>query len=359
MPRARSHRMTGLSLIELMISLVIGSVLIAGAVLVYSQSRSTYSVNETVARLQEQARYVFSIMEPDVQLAGYYGYSNAPQDFSYWAAGSITPVSQLQQLAADKDFDSVLPTGVTNCGKNFAVDLLATVEGSTVPADGTTALDGAGCRSPDTAPLKDSDTLTIRRSSVDDAAPTSARLQLLVNRLKRSNERIFNASTAPETVDPKVNAVRDLMVRTYYVSQVPNKLPELRVIALGDGPKFDDTAVMSGIQDMQVQFGLDTGDYDGDGVIDPAQDLNNDGIPDSPNGIATRYVDPQAASAAAFAGLQVVSVRIWLLIRADRPEPGYTNTTTYKYAGFTYAPADNIRRILVSRTIQLRNARTL
>jgi hypothetical protein len=118
---------------------------------------------------------------------------------------------------------------------------------------------------------------------------------------------------------------------------------------------------MSGIQDMQVQFGLDTGDYDGNGVIDPAEDLNNDGIPDSPNGIATRYINPQAASSTAFAGLQVVSVRIWLLIRADRPEPGYANTTEYKYAGKTYKPpaGDNIRRILVSRTIQLRNARFL
>jgi hypothetical protein len=116
---------------------------------------------------------------------------------------------------------------------------------------------------------------------------------------------------------------------------------------------------MPGVQDMQVQFGLDTGDYDGDGKIDPGQDLNNDGIPDSPNGIATRYIEPTDAKDPAFAGLQVVSVRIWLLIRADRGETGYTNTNTYTYAGKSVTPADNIRRLLVSRTIQLRNARML
>jgi type IV pilus assembly protein PilW len=353
MPRIRHSRMTGLSLIELMISLAIGSVLIAGAVLVYSQSRNTYSVNESVARLQEQARYVFSIMEPDIQLAGYYGYSNAPQDFSFWDAGTLTPASQLQQLAADPEL-AALPTAARACGKNFAVDLLATVEGS----NGTLSLP-ATCGNAATAYRANTDTLTIRRASVDDADVTGAKIQLLVNRTKRSNERIFISDTTPEAVDADVNAVRDLIVRTYYVANGPNNLPELRVISLGKGPAFQDTTVMQGVQDMQVQFGLDTGDYDGDGTIDAAQDLNNDGIPDAPNGIATRYVDPQAASSPAFAGLQVVSVRIWLLLRADRGEPGYTNTNEYKYAGITYKPADNIRRLLVSRTIQLRNARTL
>lgn len=354
MPRAPHQRMTGLSLIELMISLAIGSVLIAGAVLVYSQSRTTYSVNESVARLQESARYVFSVMEPDIQLAGYYGYSNAPENFSFWNAGTITPVSQLQQLAADSELEAV-PTEARNCGKNFAIDLLATVEGSN---DTLSLADTCGKQT--AKYLANTDTLTIRRSSVEDAKPSANKIQLLVNRTRRSNERIFISDTSPETLDPNVNAVRDLLVRTYYVATGPNNLPELRVISLSEGPAFDDTTVMPGVQDMQVQFGIDTGDYDGDGKIDPGQDLNNDGIPDFPNGIATRYVNPKAATDAAFAGFQVVSVRVWLLIRADRSEPGYTNTNTYEYAGRpAYKPADGIRRLLVSRTIQLRNARML
>ncbi len=41
----------GLSLIELLVALAIGSVLIVGAVYVFSRGRATYSVNESVARL--------------------------------------------------------------------------------------------------------------------------------------------------------------------------------------------------------------------------------------------------------------------------------------------------------------------
>ena len=356
MLRSHAHRMSGLSLIELMISLVISSVLIAGAVLVYSQSRTTYSTNEAAARLQEEARYVFSVMEPDLQLAGYFGYSNAPQDFSFWNAGTVTPVSQLQQLAGDTALAS-LPASATKCGKNFAVDLLATVEGS----DNAMTLPAA-CRAAGVVYRPATDVLTIRRADVNDApAASSGKIQLLVNRMKRTNQRIFISSASPETLDPDVNALRDLIVRTYYVANGAGNLPTLRVVALRDGatPTFEDTELMPGIEDLQVQFGLDTGDYDGNGTIDPDQDQNGDGLPDSPNGIATRYIDPSRASVAAFAGLQVVSVRVWLLVRAERPEIGFANIEKYEYAGKVYEPKDNIRRTLVSRTIQLRNARTL
>ena len=113
---------------------------------------------------------------------------------------------------------------------------------------------------------------------------------------------------------------------------------------------------MPGVEDLQVQFGIDTGDYDGDGLIDPGLDEDANGIPDAPNGIATRYVNPNFLNLNRF---QVVSVRIWLLLRAENIETGFTNNGPYQYAGKNVVPADNFRRVLVSRTIQLRNARTL
>jgi prepilin-type N-terminal cleavage/methylation domain-containing protein len=47
-------RQGGLSLIELLVSLTIGSMLIVGAVAVYSQSRRVSTLNDTVARLQDR-----------------------------------------------------------------------------------------------------------------------------------------------------------------------------------------------------------------------------------------------------------------------------------------------------------------
>jgi hypothetical protein len=130
------------------------------------------------------------------------------------------------------------------------------------------------------------------------------------------------------------------------------------VKALTDGPSFDDAAdteVMRGVEDFQVQFGIDTGDYDGDGAMDPGRDANGDGIPDAPNGIATRYVNPESVPV----GIQVVAVRVWVLLRAETPEQGFVNNKRYVYADRDVTVNDSYRRVLMSRTFQLRNTRTL
>ena len=112
---------------------------------------------------------------------------------------------------------------------------------------------------------------------------------------------------------------------------------------------------MRGVEDFQVQFGIDTGDYDGDGTMDAGRDANGDGIPDAPNGIATRYVNADAVPV----GFQVVSVRVWLLLRAETAEQGFVNNKRYVYGDRDVTVNDGFRRVLMSRTFQLRNTRTL
>ena len=58
------ERQQGLSLVELMVALTISVVLIFGATQVYVDSRNAYNVNESIARLQENARYAMSVIDP-------------------------------------------------------------------------------------------------------------------------------------------------------------------------------------------------------------------------------------------------------------------------------------------------------
>src|SRR5690606_36528224 len=69
-------RRCGFTLVELLVSLAIGSLLIIGVVQVYSRGHAAYTVNENVARLQESARFALAVLEPDIELAGYYGYTS-------------------------------------------------------------------------------------------------------------------------------------------------------------------------------------------------------------------------------------------------------------------------------------------
>jgi type IV pilus assembly protein PilW len=269
MMRAARVRPTarGFSIIELLVALTIGTVLIGGAVYIYSQSRKSFAVNDTVARLQENARFVFSVMEPDIQLAGYYGFSNNPQDFKYISGGSTSaPHSAIEMQTSAASAISGYDTNAL-CGKNFALDVIATVQGTNNKYDLACDALGGGAET-------DTDTLTIRRSSLPPAdgmgAAVDKRLQMLVSRLSPTNQYVFADGKLPTAPALKADLVqvRDLIVRTYYVakdstSPAQTGMPSLRVKALTDGPSFDnsaDTEIMRGVEDMQVQFGIDTGD---------------------------------------------------------------------------------------------------
>jgi type IV pilus assembly protein PilW len=348
----------GFSLVELLVALTISGVLIAGAVTVYSQSRRTHDVSESYARVQEEARYALGIIEPDVQLAGYYGFTNAFDDFQLVdSTGSGIPTTRMEQTDAAV---AAVPASAQACGNNFAVDLMQTVQGS----NDVFALGpgwGGACAPFGAGAQPGTDTLTIRRASTEAVAASDQFIQLAINRLQPNNQRIVLDGVVPAMPDPDLRSVRNLIVRTFYISQDSEErgvgVPSLRMISLGAGQAFTDTEIMPGVEDLQVQFGVDTGDYDGDNIIDDDGDGN--GIPDSPNGRATRYVD---ADDAVLPGAQVVSVRIWLRLRAEQPEMGFIDDRRYQYAGVDYTPAgadQPFRRVLVTRTIQLRNARTL
>jgi type IV pilus assembly protein PilW len=95
---------------------------------------------------------------------------------------------------------------------------------------------------------------------------------------------------------------------------------------------FIDEEIVPGVEDLQVRLGVDT---NGDTNID-------------------QYVEPGAVPANA----DVISATIWLRIRAEEREVGHVDGTTYDYADITaVTPNDNFRRILLTKTIHIRNTR--
>lgn len=352
----RAARERGLSMVELLVALAIGSLLIVGAVFVYSQSRTTATLSETVARLQENARFAFALMEPDIQLAGNYGYGNQPSDIRMTDG---TFVSDLQQ--DDTKYTKVAPSGggQHECGANFAFDLIATVQGVEKGF-------GLGCAAFGAGAATDSDTLIIRRASATPVAANAEKLQLVANRLQPLNQVMFSAAASPVTLKSNLVDVRDIMTSVYYVSKdsdartgfpsLRRKTLQLDTTVLKDGKlHMVDEEVMAGVEDLQVQFGIDMGaDTDGDGKRD---DTDNNGVADVVNGQVTRYVNPDDTASAKKG--QIVSVRVWLRLRADNGEVGFSNKTTYDQGTSTFVANDNIRRIVATRTFFLRNTRTL
>jgi type IV pilus assembly protein PilW len=345
-------RQRGLTMVELLVALTIGSLLIVGAVFVYSQSRNTASVSDTVARLQENTRFALAVMEPDVQLAGAYGYNNNPSDMRYKGATEVA----ITDMRQDDTKYSSAPAAAHACGKNFALDLVATIQGVEKGF-------GLDCTAFGSGNVPDADTLIIRRASATPRALNPKILQVYSNRLAPWTEWLFNAGTAPGPLEADMLDIRDLIVNVYYVSKDSDSrtnYPSLRRKSLmvdGTGTyTMDDQEIMSGVEDMQVQFGVDMGvDADGDGKID---DDDDNKIADVVNGQVVRYINPDDAASTKFG--QIASVRVWLRMRAEQGEVGYSDNQTYEYGSVKFEPkGDNIRRLVTSRTFFLRNARTL
>jgi len=348
-------------MIELMVAMTIGAVLLFGATQVYVNSQKSYGVNETVARLQENARYAMSILEPDIRMSGYWGLLKVDA-----VVGQTAQTLPPGAVAAGPD--------ANYCGNNFAIDVSTSIQGDN---DGyvLSATRTGNCDAlPDittgvawaTTPVTTADTLTIRRAStVALALPGGG----VANQLQICSSRVAavlvsDGSGCGAAVPPAVQ-LANLIVNAYYIDQNSTQqagLPSLRrktLTSAGGKVVFRDQEVMAGVEDMQVQFGID---------------------PTGVTGVAQRYVDPNAVPALS----QVVAVRIWLLVRGDQPETGFTDNNIYQYgnrlqatgvtgnlnsaagAGMAYQPSSNanaafngpqhVRRILISRTIQIRNA---
>ena len=324
-PPAPRRTQSGMSLVELMIALAIGLFLLAGAISVFGKTRDLYRTNEAAARLQESARYAMSTIEADLRMANYYGLNSRPDLINNAAEPGETLDATIAPYAAT----------ISACGDNWGVDLTSYVDGD----NNGYALDCAAFSAATTA----TDVLTIRRASTESIAvatlpATDGQLKIQTSRVQGT---LFGDDEIPGGYLPPLSESRALVVHSYYVDQDSTRqagLPSLRRKALGfdaaaNSPTIVDEEITEGIEDLQFEIGVDTN-----------ADQNAD-----------YYTQPDTVLGA---GDGIVSVRVWLLARAELPELGFVDDRDYLYADRPlYQPADAFRRLLVTKTIQLRNTR--
>jgi len=78
----------GLSLIEILIALLIGTLLLLGLVQVFAASRTAYQLSEGLSRSQENARFAMEYLQRDIRMAGHFGCVNDQSHLQ--TAGALT-----------------------------------------------------------------------------------------------------------------------------------------------------------------------------------------------------------------------------------------------------------------------------
>lgn len=330
------RREAGLSLVELMVALAIGLFLLAGAITVFGKTRDLQRTNEAAARLQESARYAMSQIEADLRMANHFGLNSRPDLIE----GAARPGETLN--ATISGYVAVIGA----CGNNWGVNLTAYVDGSN---------NGYGLACAATGPASaDADVLTVRRAGSENVTDlgqfgaATGRFHVLSSRVRGeildpADTASWPAAFSPCAGPPQscLTQIRPLVVHSYYVSQDSDRragLPSLRRKQLGfdaatGSPVLQDLEVTAGIEDLQFAVGVDANE-------DQSADY---------------YVNPGTAIPA---GDSIVAVRVWLLARAEQADFSFTDDRAYQYgdrAAFT--PGDNFRRLLVAKTITLRNTR--
>jgi type II secretory pathway pseudopilin PulG len=326
-----------MTLIELMVALAIGAFLMLGAITVFMQSRTSFRVNETLSRLQENARFALESMEPDIRMAHYWG---------------LTPRTYLIQGRAGPGDPAGL--GTHPCGNNFWLNLNEAVDGTNNTYNWACA-PGGGVGA---AAVPNSDTLIVRRTSEDAIAAAALVANVLYVQSTRSQlGQIFAGTVLPAGFNAATSETHRLVVNGYYVSNmsaIPG-MPALRRKVLAPAPAsigaVADEEVLIGVEDMQIQFGVDS-------------DVPGTPVAPNPNrGVVDRWVNPDdpmidPTNAGFDPNAEILAVRVWLRLRGERIENGLIDNTDYEYADRDFGTfADGFRRLLVSKTIYLRNAR--
>lgn len=308
--RSALARQNGMTLIELMVSMVIGIFLTWGAFEVYLQTKGNYRTAEIATRLQENARYALETLEPDLRLAGFWGLHSEP--------ALIAPSTGISVRCDGADISA------------WALDLASAVAASDEAYDLPCA--------PFSEARSNSDVLIVRHASELLREPQEGQVQL---QSSLALARLFNDGVVPEGF-AAASETRDLQVHAYYIDNRSSFLedsPSLRRLTLVNGGVIEDQEMISGAENLQVQFGLDT---NGDGVVE-------------------RYVDPDDPAAG---NETIAAVRIWLLVRSDEaPSAGFRDSRQYPTPdrdapaitpGDVFYPA-SFQRLEVTKTVQLRN----
>jgi len=329
----------GLSLIELMLSLLLRLIGIAVVIQVFLSSRQMYRVQTAKAHIQENGRYAMHVLSDHLLNVGYQG------------CGSFQ--------IADNEVNNTL-----NTPNNYLWNFTVPLEGAeaTGPNLWTPSLD-AGI----TNPVAGSDVITIRAINQPEVRvtqhpggtpPGSAVIQVASGNLLQQTDIVIvtdcesaaifhitnaNPNTSGNLVHNTGNAtspgnatkalgknytggwINRILTTSFYVRNNPDGIPALYMKPGSNNVE----ELVSGVESMQLEYGVDT---DGDGSADTYR---------SANAVTTWS--------------QVVSIKIDLVIVSKENNLTVDGPQDYLLDGNTITPADRRLRSVFSKTIALRN----
>ena len=337
---AKSQR--GFSVIELMIAMVIGLILMAGVLQVFTSSRATYRFNEQLARLQENERIAADMIQNDVRQAGYQGcakevlftntlnsstamqwnFAVPLQGHEASGASAWSPAIDTSAVVSPRGDSDILALRLPVRGAR-SVALSSNMSAATETLK-TTVVSPAPLAVGDVVMLSDCKATTVFQVTGYSAGEVSHDVGSAVANKGPGNasNNLGHAFRAKARITPIETVI-------YYVRDNADGEPSLWRRA-GGAPAEE---VVEGVESMQVLYGEDTS---GDRQVDA-------------------YVKADSVSD----WTAILSIRVGLLLRSVDEFGSATDNRTYSVLDATIGPAaDRRQRLVLTTTATLRNRAT-
>lgn len=318
----------GFTLVELMVALVLGLLLGGAIITIFIENRRGFDRDETLMRMQDDARQAIREIANDLSMAG------------FWA-DLVLPGAIVQDASLNVATDCG-PAGVPNWiyqtvtpGTDIS-EAVTTVDNSTaVAANASYSCIAAAEIRPGT------DVIAVKRVA-GARAPAAVNANTVY---MRTNGTLGLLYREPEAAPPGVSIPApfsewEYRPSIYYIRSFAvtdgDGIPTLcrKVLQYGGAPTMVTECLAQGIEDLQVEFGIDT---DGDG---------------EPNSYVAAPTIDQLQSA--------VTARVFVLARSSRADLRYDNSKTYQISNApAYTPNDNFYRRAFSITVELNNVASL
>ncbi len=314
------NRQTGMTLVELLVAMLIGSVLIGGVLQVFTNTKQTYVIQESLSRLQENGRFAMNFINRDIRMADYWGcfatgvgginnnldFASNPAAFNY-SLGAITGVQgTVAGNSALDAADSITIRGASGSGvflTSASVDEIAALTVAAHDFDANDLIFVTDCN----------------KADIFQASGVTA------------NTLLHTLTGTPGNTTVSLSDIYGLDAQLYNVSTIKYS------IQMGEGGRpalfkknNADAAVelLEGVENMQILYGEDT---------------NNDKTPDyyvSWNNVLVKN--------------NIVSLNITLLVVSAEDNLA-SQPLAYTYNGATTTPNDRRIRRVFSSTIAVRN----
>jgi type IV pilus assembly protein PilW len=341
----------GFSLVELMVSITIGLIILAAVSTLFVSSKKTYSTQDRLARLQENARFAMLYLSRDIRMAGYFGcldestnVNSTLNSGSYIygpTTGGMIAIEGLENASGNwyPSAMASLPTGIKSGTDavtiRMSADPAATPITLTKPTPPTSAVFDVS----DTTGIADGDIIMLGDcASADILQVTQTPSGLKIQHNTGDTDPPPGNASKPLSKQYKSAQVYKFVVRAYYVRDNAG-MPTLYMSENGGDPN----PLVEGVEDLQILYGKDT-------------DTTADGVPNV-------YLKAGEAGLTSSSDWdRVKSVRIGMLVRTlNDKDTDVDIHDTYDVNGTTFTVPttggirDKFQRRVFLGTYQLRN----